>query len=398
MKTIASFTVDHDLIVPGIYISRIDGDVITYDLRTRYPNAGDYMDHLTMHSVEHMFATLIRNSPVGDQVIYFGPMGCQTGFYLLMRDTVPPRDVYRLVRDTLLAVVRHTGEMFGAERKNCGNYRNLNLFSAKEECRRFYDLLPETPTDMAYPATPDAAAPVPPAPPAHFGVLAAMQEELEGLLPRMTEVQERTVAGIVCRTGTLNGKKVSIACAGVGKVNAALCTTVLISILGCNRIINTGVAGALSPDLKPLDLVVADRLVQYDMDTSAVGDPVGYLSGAGLNRIYLESDSDLRAALMSRAAAEGVPCRAGMIATADRFVASSEQKSEIRAAFPDAAVCEMEGAAVAQVCTLFHVPCLILRAVSDCADGSSSMDYPTFKVRAAATSASLTASLIAGAR
>ena len=86
MEKIASFTVDHDKIEPGIYISRIDGDIVTYDMRTRKPNMGDYMDNLTMHSVEHMFATYIRNSEISDNVIYFGPMGCQTGFYLLVRN------------------------------------------------------------------------------------------------------------------------------------------------------------------------------------------------------------------------------------------------------------------------------------------------------------------------
>ena len=86
MKTIASFQVNHDKLTPGIYVSRIDGDVTTYDLRTRIPNAGDYMDHITMHSLEHMFATYVRNAAIGPQVIYFGPMGCQTGFYLLIRN------------------------------------------------------------------------------------------------------------------------------------------------------------------------------------------------------------------------------------------------------------------------------------------------------------------------
>ena len=86
IKSIASFSVDHDLIQPGIYVSRIDGDITTYDLRTRRPNRGDYMDDSTMHSMEHMFATYIRNSAISDRVIYFGPMGCQTGFYLLIRN------------------------------------------------------------------------------------------------------------------------------------------------------------------------------------------------------------------------------------------------------------------------------------------------------------------------
>ena len=84
MERIASFSVDHDFIVPGIYVSRIDGDITTYDLRTRVPNADKFMDNVTMHTVEHMFATLVRNSTMADKVLYFGPMGCQTGFYLLV--------------------------------------------------------------------------------------------------------------------------------------------------------------------------------------------------------------------------------------------------------------------------------------------------------------------------
>ena len=80
ISRIASFEVDHDFIVEGIYVSRIDGDITTYDLRTRIPNADDYMDSVTMHSMEHLFATYVRNSEIGKSVIYFGPMGCRTGF------------------------------------------------------------------------------------------------------------------------------------------------------------------------------------------------------------------------------------------------------------------------------------------------------------------------------
>ena len=82
MERIKSFTINHDILMPGFYISRVDGDITTYDMRTRRPNMGNYMSDLTMHSVEHMFATYIRNSEIADDVVYFGPMGCQTGFYL----------------------------------------------------------------------------------------------------------------------------------------------------------------------------------------------------------------------------------------------------------------------------------------------------------------------------
>ena len=150
INRIASFSVDHDLIVPGVYISRIDGDIVTYDLRTRVPNAGDYMDNLTMHSVEHMFATYARNSEIAKKVIYFGPMGCQTGFYLLVRDESPER-VYEVILDTLRKITLHEGEIFGKARKECGNYLNLDIDAAKLECKRYLDALDSNPNRFEYP-------------------------------------------------------------------------------------------------------------------------------------------------------------------------------------------------------------------------------------------------------
>lgn len=147
---ITSFTVDHDLITPGVYISRIDGDTVTYDLRTRTPNTGNLMDNATMHSVEHMFATYVRASEIGDKVLYFGPMGCQTGFYLLVRDT-EKETVLRVILSVLSAIVSHEGEMFGASRKECGNYINLSLDLAKKECARYLAVLKSKEITFAYP-------------------------------------------------------------------------------------------------------------------------------------------------------------------------------------------------------------------------------------------------------
>jgi len=149
INKIASFTVDHDLLTEGIYVSRIDGDITTYDLRTRVPNAGDYMDNLTMHSVEHMFATYVRASAIGDRVIYFGPMGCQTGFYLLVRNS-DNGEVLEVVKDVLHRIVNHSGEMFGAVRRECGNYLNLDLSAAKIECKRYLDILNGKENDFLY--------------------------------------------------------------------------------------------------------------------------------------------------------------------------------------------------------------------------------------------------------
>lgn len=140
IRKIASFSADHDIITPGMYISRIDGDVVTYDLRTRTPNAGDYMDDLTIHSVEHMLATFMRNGEIGGEVVYFGPMGCRTGFYLLVRDGISAENV-RLALITALKNTEAASEMFGASRKECGNYRELSLDAAKVECARYRAVL-----------------------------------------------------------------------------------------------------------------------------------------------------------------------------------------------------------------------------------------------------------------
>lgn len=150
IKKIASFTVDHDLITEGVYISRVDGDITTYDMRTRKPNAGAYMDNLTMHSLEHMFATLVRSSEIGSQVIYFGPMGCQTGFYLLVRNA-DNAQVLSVIKKTLEDIVCYDGEMVGGTRPECGNYKNLDLCAAKLEARLYLAKLEASNNGFSYP-------------------------------------------------------------------------------------------------------------------------------------------------------------------------------------------------------------------------------------------------------
>lgn len=152
MERIKSFEIDHNLLDPGFYISREDGDVITYDLRTRKPNMGEYMDNATMHSLEHMFATMVRNSAVSDQVVYFGPMGCQTGFYLLVRSTVSPMEVFELTKKILADILAYDGPVFGASAIECGNYRNLSLEAAKKECEGYLKVLQvQTNMEFSYP-------------------------------------------------------------------------------------------------------------------------------------------------------------------------------------------------------------------------------------------------------
>ena len=141
MKTIKSFEIDHDRLVRGLYLSRRDGDVITYDIRTRVPNCGDYMSNAAMHTVEHLFATYVRNHARGEEVIYFGPMGCRTGFYLLLRDTVSLSDAISLVRETLAFVADFEGTVPGTQRRECGNYLEHDLIGAKREAREMLAVL-----------------------------------------------------------------------------------------------------------------------------------------------------------------------------------------------------------------------------------------------------------------
>ena len=152
LTRIASFSVNHDFITEGIYVSRIDGDVTTYDMRTRVPNNADndYMSNLTMHSLEHLFATYVRNSKIGSRVIYFGPMGCQTGFYLLVRNS-DDNETLGVVISTLEKIIAHEGGVPGAKREECGNYKNLDLESAKTEAKKYLDVLRSKTWDFEYP-------------------------------------------------------------------------------------------------------------------------------------------------------------------------------------------------------------------------------------------------------
>ena len=133
---IASFSINHDKLLPGLYVSRVDGDITTYDMRCRRPNTGDLLDNSTLHSLEHMFATYIRNGELRDQIVYFGPMGCQTGFYLLVRNA-DNQAVLSEVKKTCERILAHEGPVFGAARIECGNYRNLSLEAAKTEAARY---------------------------------------------------------------------------------------------------------------------------------------------------------------------------------------------------------------------------------------------------------------------
>lgn len=150
MKRIASFEVDHNRLQPGMYLSRTDGDVITYDLRFVRPNTPPYLEPAVMHTVEHIFATYVRNSPETEQIIYFGPMGCRTGFYFLTRGMAHARAI-ELTRETLAFIASFEGEIPGASAVECGNYLEQDLPGARRAAAFMLDVLKDwTPADLAY--------------------------------------------------------------------------------------------------------------------------------------------------------------------------------------------------------------------------------------------------------
>ena len=132
MKKIASFTVDHNKIDKGMYISRMDGDVITYDVRMKKPNGGDYLPYAAAHTIEHLFATYARNTDVADSIVYVGPMGCRTGFYCLTRNSVSVEKAISIVLDSMKFVKNFEGEIPGTTAEECGNYLEHDLMGAKE--------------------------------------------------------------------------------------------------------------------------------------------------------------------------------------------------------------------------------------------------------------------------
>lgn len=224
-----------------------------------------------------------------------------------------------------------------------------------------------------------------------IGIIGAMSVEVDTLIAKLENRREETVGSIKFNTGSLYGKNVVVAKCGVGKVFAAICAEAMIIKYNPTLIVNTGVGGALASDLRPTDTVFAESLVQHDMDTSPLGDPKGLISG--INKVYFEADTRAVSILSAAAARLGIKARGGRVATGDRFVASKAEKGRIVSEF-SADVCEMEGGAIAHTAFVNGTPFVVIRAISDSADGGADMDYMEFLPIAAKNSAALTLELI----
>lgn len=219
-----------------------------------------------------------------------------------------------------------------------------------------------------------------------IGIIGAMEVEVASLKEKLEEREHFVISGIEFVKGKLCGTPAVVAKCGVGKVFAALCAQTMIMSFAPDCIINTGVAGSLSEKLSVCDVAVASAVVQHDMDTSPIGDPVGLISG--INMIELPTHKELSEKLISIVKATGTGCASGVIASGDQFIAAKEKKEYIESTF-GAVACEMEGAAIGQVCYVNGVPFAVVRAISDNADGSSHLDFPTFADRAAKLSISV---------
>lgn len=160
MEKIASFTVDHLTLEPGVYVSRVDRDpatgavVTTFDLRLTAPNREPVMNTAEVHTIEHLGATFLRNDPEwASRVVYFGPMGCRTGFYFLLRDNVSRLDALHLVQESFAFIRDFEGEIPGSRREECGNYKEHDLKGAKETAVDMLEVLKDwTPEKMEYEA------------------------------------------------------------------------------------------------------------------------------------------------------------------------------------------------------------------------------------------------------
>lgn len=208
-----------------------------------------------------------------------------------------------------------------------------------------------------------------------IGIIGAMDIEVESIKALLCDTVTQTVSGVDFLQGKFDGKDVVVAKCGVGKVFSALCTEAMILKYNPEIIINVGVAGCLTPVLKIGDVVIADNVVQHDMDTSPLGDPIGMLSD--INIVHIPTDERITALLEDSVKSAGFDYRIGTVASGDQFVADSEKKEFIKSNF-GAVSCEMEGGSIGHVCYVNKVPFAVLRAMSDGADDGADMDFPAF--------------------
>lgn len=221
-----------------------------------------------------------------------------------------------------------------------------------------------------------------------LGIIGAMNVEVDSLKAQMEAPQIKTIAGMDFYKGTISGKEVVVVKCGIGKVNAAMCTQVLADVFNVDAVINTGVAGSLNNDIDICDIVVSTVAQEHDMDVT----PLGYEKGIIPDMETSEFKADANLINLAKESAEnadlGVKVFEGKVVSGDQFIGTHEAKDVLRKTF-NGDCAEMEGASIAHVAHLNNIPYLVIRAISDKADGGAEMDYPTFEKKAAENSIKL---------
>ena len=223
-----------------------------------------------------------------------------------------------------------------------------------------------------------------------IAIMGAMPEEIEPILEKLEEYKKVDYAKNSYYQGRYRGIEVVVAYSKIGKVFSALTATTMLEMFACDILLFTGVAGAVNPELKIGDLVVATQLAQHDLDITIFGHPFGFVPEGS---VYVKSDPDLRALAQLVAKRLGVCVKEGIIATGDQFVADEKRKQFIASTFKADAL-EMEGASVAVVCDALGVPFFILRSISDAADMDAGFDFESFVRSSAKISADFLLSMV----
>jgi len=223
-----------------------------------------------------------------------------------------------------------------------------------------------------------------------IAIMGAMPEEIEPIIDKLENLRKSVYASNIYYEGDYKDKSIVVAYSKIGKVFAALTATILIEKFSCDKLLFSGVAGAISDDLKIGDLIIADGLCQHDLDITTFGHPYGFVPEG---EVCISTDVGLRAIAKDVAKKKGLTLKEGIIATGDQFVANSVRKEWIADTFMASAL-EMEGASVAVVCNALNIPFFILRAISDSADMDAGFDFDTFLQSSAKVSADLILSMV----
>lgn len=223
-----------------------------------------------------------------------------------------------------------------------------------------------------------------------IAILGAMNEEITPILDTLKEYEEINYAGNIFYLANFADKELVIAYSKIGKVNAALTATIMVEKFGAQKLLFTGVAGALNEGLKIGDMLYATSLAQHDLDITAFGHPHGFVPGIS---VFTKSDENLNAIAIKIAKQKGINLKGGIIATGDQFICEAKKKEWIKNTFNADAV-EMEGASVAQVCSQLEIPFFMLRAISDEAGGGAEFDFDEFLQSSANISADFVLSMV----